>query len=162
MTKKVKLKESSTFYKTYITYKNQIKQKLYGMRARCENITNEGYKYYGAKGIEVCASWKAYPEVFICWCIENNYTLGKEIHRLNPHRDYEPENCILCSKEDHTRYHQLLRKSIKEENEEVSNLDENYNYDEQRYYTKTELKTISLIKNLNDEQRDFLFKKIID
>jgi len=162
MTRKSKIKNSYSFYETYNSYKEQIKQKLKGMRVRCENVTDPAYKYWGAKGIEVCSLWKNHPEVFICWCLENDYFPGKEIHRLNSHRNYEPDNCVLCTKEEHIRYHQLLAKSRKalEIEPKITNLDEKYNYEEQRYYTETTLKTIRTVKSLSEEQKEFLLNNL--
>ena len=109
----------NNFYSVYASFKKAIKAKLNNMRYRCENPQNLAYKYYGAKGIKVCSSWKNNAENFIGWCLENNYIPGKEIHRLNPHKDYEPENCVLCTKEEHIYYHQLINKNKKEFKESI-------------------------------------------
>jgi len=107
------------FYYTYKIFTKRIKNKLNNMINRCENTQNHGYKYYGQRGIKVCSAWKDNPEHFIGWYLENNYILGLEIHRLNPHKNYEPDNCILCTKEDHIYYHQLIKKDRKKFNESL-------------------------------------------
>jgi len=118
------MKNYYSFYKTYNYFKKKIKQKLNSMIARCENPKGHAYRYYGEKGIRVCPSWKNNPENFIGWCLENDYLPGKEIHRLNPHKNYDPENCILCTKKEHIYYHQLLIKSRKEFKESIRIHDE--------------------------------------
>lgn len=107
-------KEYTDFYIIYKKFKKSIQNKLNGMISRCENSSNKAYKYYGKRGIQVCSSWKDNPENFIGWCLENDYLPEKEIHRLNPHKDYEPQNCILCTQKEHLYYHRLLSKSKKE------------------------------------------------
>lgn len=69
---------------------------LYGvwqtMRQRCSNPKCRGYKWYGAKGIKVCEEWQSI-ENFYKWSIQNGYTIGLTIDRIDPAGDYEPNNC---------------------------------------------------------------------
>ena len=112
-TKKHKINYNS-FYQEYNYLKRVILNKLSGMLSRCENKNNNSYKYYGYLGIKVCSTWKNNPENFIGWCLDNNCRSGIDIHRLNPHKDYEPDNCILCNRKEHSEYHTNLNNIKKE------------------------------------------------
>jgi len=63
-----------------------------GMLFRCRNERAKTYRFYGARGIKVCASWHD-PQVFNTWAINNGYTNEMSIDRINPDGDYEPSNC---------------------------------------------------------------------
>ena len=62
------------------------------MRQRCENPKNKDFEYYGGRGISVCAAWKDY-QTFRDWALKSGYAPGLTIDRINPDRDYCPENC---------------------------------------------------------------------
>ncbi len=70
--------------------------KLYGiwlaMKARCRCETDAGYKYYGARGILVCAEWNDF-NVFELWAKRSGYKIGLTIDRINNDGNYEPLNC---------------------------------------------------------------------
>lgn len=68
---------------------------------RCENPKCKAYKYYGGRGISVCAEWKNDYQAFYKWAVENGYSEeilpnGKNkltIDRINNDGNYEPSNC---------------------------------------------------------------------
>lgn len=62
------------------------------MKQRCENPNCRGYRWYGAKGIKVCAAWHDF-KTFYDWAVNNGYEHGLTIERKNHHGDYEPSNC---------------------------------------------------------------------
>ena len=70
--------------------------KLYGiwagMKRRCYNEKQSGFKWYGAKGIKVCDEWLDY-EGFKKWALENGYSEGFSIERIDNNKNYEPSNC---------------------------------------------------------------------
>ena len=77
------------------------KTKLYevwcSMIKRCENPNDNGYKYYGGRGIKVCDEWHEY-EPFMKWALENGYKehdrpLDCTIDRIDVDGNYEPSNC---------------------------------------------------------------------
>ena len=74
----------------------QYKTRLYSiwnsMKERCLNPNNSGYSLYGAKGITVCTSWLSFKE-FKNWADRAGYDLDLSLDRIDPTKDYCPENC---------------------------------------------------------------------
>lgn len=67
------------------------------MKKRCENPNCRSYKWYGAKGVVVCEEWHDYSK-FREWALNtgyDEYAIKGEctIDRINPHGNYEPDNC---------------------------------------------------------------------
>lgn len=71
--------------------------KLHGvwncMKQRCGNPNNHKFKDYGGRGITVCDQWANSFEDFYKWAIENGYSEGLSIDRINVDGNYEPSNC---------------------------------------------------------------------
>lgn len=65
----------------------------YSMLHRCYNENDSRYSDYGGRGISVCEEWKNSFDAFAKWAIENGYTEGLQIDRINNNGNYEPENC---------------------------------------------------------------------
>lgn len=63
------------------------------MIARTSSPKVDSYKFYGARGISVCAEWKSSFEAFRSWALENGYQLGLSIDRIDNDGNYEPSNC---------------------------------------------------------------------
>lgn len=63
------------------------------MKSRCYNENNNRYKYYGAKGIEVCSEWLHSFETFNTWALSNGYTDELTIDRKDGSLNYSPDNC---------------------------------------------------------------------
>ena len=64
-----------------------------GMKARCYNTNNPVYKYYGAKGVNICTEWLKDFMSFYNWAMANGYRKNLTIDRINPFGNYEPSNC---------------------------------------------------------------------
>lgn len=77
--------------KTHGLSKSNLYKTWDGMLQRCTNKNNISYKYYGAKGIKVCDSWKNFENFYkdMGGIKPKNLTLD----RINPYGDYSPENC---------------------------------------------------------------------
>jgi hypothetical protein len=71
------------------------------MRGRCNNPTNKGYKYYGARGIRVCKEWDDFA-VFLA-DMGSSWAEGLSIDRLDVNGNYEPANCAWIPKGDQAR-----------------------------------------------------------
>jgi hypothetical protein len=68
------------------------------MKCRCYTKNCSGYKYYGARGIEVCDEWKDDYQAFHDWAFENGYDPDAPrgectIDRIDNDGNYEPSNC---------------------------------------------------------------------
>lgn len=64
-----------------------------GMLQRCSNTSNMSFKYYGGRGISVCADWAVSFESFYNWAVQNGFKKGLSIDRINNNGNYEPSNC---------------------------------------------------------------------
>jgi len=61
------------------------------MRARCSKPNNISYKYYGARGISVCARWLESFDNFLADMGER--PKGRTLDRIDVNGNYEPSNC---------------------------------------------------------------------
>jgi hypothetical protein len=61
------------------------------MRGRCRNPNNPSWRYYGGKGVKVCARWDSFA-VFL-EDVGAAPTPAHQIDRMENDRDYEPGNC---------------------------------------------------------------------
>ncbi|NCC62772.1 MAG: hypothetical protein EOM12_18015 [Verrucomicrobiae bacterium] len=88
-----KIKERFT---THGAKRNRKEERLHriwsGMKARCEIPSATSFKYYGGKGISVCAEWKTY-QPFKEWALQNGYENHLTIDRLDNEKGYSPSNC---------------------------------------------------------------------
>lgn len=67
-----------------------------GMKNRCYNTKQPGYKGYGAKGIGICDEWnekKTGYKAFEKWALENGYSDELTIDRIDNTKGYSPDNC---------------------------------------------------------------------
>ena len=81
------------------------------MRRRCNNPSYIGYEYYGGRGIKVCDEWQNNFEAFYNWSIENNYSIGLTLDRIDVNKNYEPSNCRWVTwkvQNNNTRFNHLI------------------------------------------------------
>lgn len=72
-----------------------------GMRARCNRPTHHAYNLYGGKGVKVCEEWSDYL-AFKEWALANGYADNLSIDRIDPSKDYCPENCRWLTPSENT------------------------------------------------------------
>lgn len=105
-----------------------------GMRKRCNCSYRKEYKNYGAKGIRVCAEWDEYPR-FRDWAMANGYTDDLTIDRIDPHKDYSPQNCRwITKKEQENNRSNNIYITINGETRTVSQWAEKYGINRHKIY----------------------------
>lgn len=87
------------------------------MKQRCYNKNSVSYKYYGARGIQVCEYWlgKDGFKHFYEWAIgtgfdENKKWTEQTIDRINVDGDYSPENCRWVDASTQSRNRRFKKK----------------------------------------------------
>ena len=75
-----------------------------GMRSRCREKKNPNYSIYSSRGITVIPKWEDY-KIFREWALNNGYTEGLDIHRIDNYRGYFPNNCVFLTRSEHLSIH---------------------------------------------------------
>lgn len=70
--------------------KSKIHAIYFSMIGRCYNKNNHKFKNYGARGIEVCASWHDFENFYKDMGDPPN---GKTLGRIDNNKGYTPSNC---------------------------------------------------------------------
>lgn len=74
-------------------WKTRLYKTWCNMKSRCNNKNATAYERYGGRGIRVCDEWLYDFESFQRWALDNGYTDGLSIDRINNDGDYCPSNC---------------------------------------------------------------------
>lgn len=64
----------------------------HSMMDRCYRQTAANYDSYGGRGIRVCEEWHDILN-FEEWAESNGFQKGLSIDRIDPNKDYSPDNC---------------------------------------------------------------------
>lgn len=79
------------------------------MKTRCYNPSSFDYKWYGAKGIEICEEWMNNSEAFENWSISNGYNDNLTIDRKDESKNYSPDNCRWVTSLNNSKYKSTTR-----------------------------------------------------
>ena len=74
-----------------------------GMLYRCYNPKSYGYKYYGAKKIEVCELWRKDFWHFYYWALMHGYRSDLTLDRIDNYKGYTPSNCRWINYKEQAR-----------------------------------------------------------
>lgn len=77
------------------------------MVKRCHQPKNASYQKYGARGIKVCSSWRAYSQFYNDMI--DTYAPGLTIERIDVNGNYEPSNCTWIPNENQAKNRRTTR-----------------------------------------------------
>jgi len=78
-------------------------QKFLDIKKRCYSPHRKDYKYYGGKGIRICDEWLNDFGKFFCWSIENGWNSSLTIDRIDPNKNYCPDNCQFVTQSENSK-----------------------------------------------------------
>lgn len=78
---------------THAKSKTPLHSKWLKIKERCYNPNAKAFEFYGKRGIAMCEEWKNNFESFEKWALDNGYSSGLTIERLDNNKGYNPDNC---------------------------------------------------------------------
>lgn len=72
----------------------ELRDKWQKIIKRCEVPTDDHYRYYGARGVTVCAAWHDF-DVFSAWAFGAGWVPGSRLVRRDTSGPFAPENCTI-------------------------------------------------------------------
>jgi hypothetical protein len=86
------------------------------MKSRCLNPNNPKYHRYGERGIKVCDDWLTI-EGFSEWALNNGWSDGLSIDRIDNDGNYCPENCKWVTMSENSRKKRTTKITFKQAKE---------------------------------------------
>lgn len=100
----LKRKLRTEYPRLYDIYRNML--------SRCYNKNLKNYSIYGARGIKICDEWLKGFEYFGEWALKHGYNNQLVIDRINPNKNYCPENCQWVTKSENSKRISRAREEI--------------------------------------------------
>ena len=84
-----------------------------GIKQRCYNTNEPGYRWYGARGIEMYKPWINNRPLFKQWILDNlgDRPEGYSIDRINVDGNYEPDNCRWADDKTQMKNRRYIKKN---------------------------------------------------
>src|SRR5258708_1379941 len=90
-------------HRLYMVYNDMI--------FRCYREKRPAYRYYGARGIEVCPEWRESREAFFAWALVG-WKRGLFLDRIDNDGPYSPENCRWSTVRESNRNRSITKLNI--------------------------------------------------
>jgi len=72
-----------------------------GQKHGCRSASN--LRRYRDRGIRVCDEWRHFP-TFEAWAMKHGWRKGLQIDRIDPDKDYSPDNCRIVTPKENSRH----------------------------------------------------------
>lgn len=73
------------------------------MIERCYNPGRLQYQDYGGRGVTVSDEWRLNKWTFIHWGLNNGWSKGLQLDRIDNNGNYNPENCRFVTPKENSR-----------------------------------------------------------
>jgi hypothetical protein len=85
-----------------------------GIKQRCYNPNEKGYRWYGARGIEMYKPWIKDRQLFKQWILENlgHRPEGYSIDRIDVNGNYEPNNLRWADKATQNQNRRCMKRNV--------------------------------------------------
>ena len=91
-------------------YSDRLKTIFHSMKQRCYDVNDKDYRFYGRKHIIICDEWLNNPQLFNDWALDNGYSDEFTIDRIDPYKNYCPENCRWITMKQNAKWKSITNR----------------------------------------------------